>query len=322
MLGAPTTPERVPSPPPAASGVSSFIDKLLEVRRSLLERSEPVFPAPPGYRLPWAPGLSHVVAQAPGEEPTHQSLSAWDFDLQYEVVLAARGGRVAMVRDSERMGGCDSAFGGRANYVLIDHGDGTSALYLHIDYEGALVQEGALVARGDAIGYSGSSGLSCGDGGWAGPHLHFQVERTVPGESRSETIPITFSELKGDSPVTGGRYVSANLSRGLLDRALVRMFPSRAARGEEVYVPLSRSFLAKRVKASAAAPVASKPTPKPPPTATPTLAPTWWINPREPLSVIPVPSNPPPAPPPPEIPVPRNAAPVPATSTATPIPAD
>src|SRR4030066_365561 len=96
--------------------------------------------APPGYRLPWPGGFSRAVAQAPGEEPTHQSLQAWDFGLDYELVLAARGGRVSMVRASERMGGCDSAFGGRANYVLIDHGDGTSALYLHIDYDGGLVR--------------------------------------------------------------------------------------------------------------------------------------------------------------------------------------
>jgi len=322
LLGATTSAEleRVPSSQPVRPSVSSLIEKLLELRRSLTRGSQPVFPAPPGYRLPWAPGLSHIVAQAPGEGPTHQSLYAWDFDLRYELVLAARGGRVSMVHDSERVGGCDSAFGGRANYVLIDHGDGTSALYLHIDYAGALVQEGALVAQGDAIAYSGSSGLSCGDGGWAGPHLHFQVERTVPGKFWSETIPVTFDEVKGGSPVTGGTYVSANLPRSLLARALVRMFPSRAARGEEIYVPPSRSLLAQRADLPTATPiVAGTSTPAPTPTATPTLAPTWWIYPTERSSAIPVPSNPPP-PPKPEIPVPRNPPPSPATPTATPTP--
>ncbi len=199
LLGATTSTglERLPSSQPVPPPLSSLVKGLLTLRSSLTEGSQPVFPAPPGYRLPWAPGLSHAVAQAPGEAPTHQSLYAWDFDLGYELVLAARGGRVSMVRDGESMGGCDSAFGGRANYILIDHGDGTSGLYLHIDYEGALVQEGALVAQGDAIAYSGSSGLSCGDGGWAGPHLHFQVERTVPGDRSNETVPITFDEVEG-----------------------------------------------------------------------------------------------------------------------------
>jgi hypothetical protein len=301
--------------------VSSLIEKLLELRRSLTEGSQPVFPAPPGYRLPWAPGLSHAVAQAPGEGPTHQSLYAWDFDLRYELVLAARGGLVSMVRDGERMGGCDSAFGGRANYIVIDHGDGTSALSLHIDYEGALVQEGALVAQGDAIAYSGSSGLSCGDGGWAGPHLHFQVQRTAPGKSWGETILIAFDELKGDTPLTGRSYVSANLPQGLLARALMRMFPRRPALGEEVYVPPSRSFLAQRAYLPTATPVSTDaPTPAPAPTATPTSAPTWWIYPSEEPSLIPVPKNPPPPPQPQEIPVPRNPPPAPATPTATPTP--
>jgi len=320
LLGATTTAglERVPSSQPVSSPVSSLIEKLLKVRRSLTEGSQPVFPAPPGYRLPWVPGLSHAVAQAPGEGPTHQSLYAWDFDLRYELVLAARGGRVSMVRDSERMGGCDSAFGGRANYILIDHGDGTSALYLHVDYQGALVKEGALVAQGDAIAYSGSSGLSCGDAGWAGPHLHFQVQRTVPGNFWSETIPVTFDELKGGTPVTGRSYVSANLPQGLPARALVRMFLRRAARGQEVYVPPSRSLLAQRANLPTATPVVtSAPTPAPTPTVTPTSAPTWWLYSSERSSEIPVPKSPPP-PPLPEIPVPRSPPPPPATPTATP----
>jgi len=323
LLGATTTAEleRVPGSQPVRPPVSSLIEKLLELRRSLIEGSQPVFPAPPGYRLPWAPGLSRAVAQAPGEGPTHQSLHAWDFDLGYELVLAARGGRVSMVRASERMGGCDSAFGGHANYILIDHGDGTSALYLHIDYQGALVQEGALVAQGDAIAYSGSSGLSCGDGGWAGPHLHFQVQRAVPGKSWSETIPITFDELKGGTLLTGRSYLSANLPRDLRARALMRMFPRRAARGEEIYVPPSRSFLSQRAHLSTATPIATGTSiPVPTPTVTPTSAPSWWIYPTERPPVIPVPSNPPPPPPPLEIPVPRNPPPPPAMPTATPTP--
>lgn len=298
-----------------------LLEKLLELRRSLTEGSETPFPAPPGYRLPWAVGVSHVVAQAPGEGPTHQSLSAWDFGLKYDLVLAARGGRVLMVRASQRVGGCDSAFNGRANYILIDHGDGTSALYLHIDYQGALVQEGALVAQGDAIAYSGSSGLSCGGGGWAGPHLHFQVQRTVPGKWWSKTIPITFDEVKENALVTGRSYLSANLPPDLVSRVLMTRFPRRAARGAEVYVPPSRSFLSQRSHPSTATPIAaSAPTPAPTPTVTPTSTPIWWIYPAERPPVIPVPSNPPPAPPPLEILVPRNPSPPPATPTATPSP--
>ncbi|MGB6836529.1 MAG: M23 family metallopeptidase [Dehalococcoidia bacterium] len=249
-----------------------LLEKLLELRRFLIESPERAFPAPPGYRLPWLAGASHTVVQAPGESPTHQSLHAWDFDLRYELVLAARGGRVSMVRVSERAGGCDSAFSGRANYILIDHGDGTSALYLHIDYEGALVQEGALVAQGDAIAYSGSSGLSCGGGGWAGPHLHFQVQRTVPGEWWSETIPIIFDELEGDTLVTGKSYLSGNLPSGPVSRVLANWFLRRTPRGTEVFVSPSRSFLS-QVSDLASAPSSTRTSPSTV-TSTPTPAPT------------------------------------------------
>lgn len=311
----------VSSSRPMLTLVPSLIDKVLELRRTLFDSPQPVFPAPPGYRLPWPAGLSRAVAQAPGEWPTHQSLQAWDFGLEYEVVLAARGGRVSMVRASERAGGCDSAYGGRANYILIDHGDGTSALYLHIDYKGSLVREGTLVAQGDAIAYSGSSGLSCGDGGWAGPHLHFQVQRTVPGEWWSDTIRVTFDDLKGGGLVTGRSYVSGNLQPSLVKRALAVRWARRPAQGVEVYVPPSRSFLAQRSRSTVKAPVAAAmaaPAPTPIPTATPTLTPTWFLQPVEPL--IPVPSNSPPPAAPLELPVPKNPPPPAATPTASPVP--
>jgi len=263
--------------------VPPLLEKLLELRRSLTEGPEAPFPAPPGYRLPWGAGVSHVVAQAPGEGPTHQSLHAWDFGLRYELVLAARGGRVSMVRAGERMGACDSAFGGHANYLLVDHGDGTSALYLHIDYQGALVQEGALVAQGDAIAYSGSSGLSCGGGGWAGPHLHFQVQRTVPGEWWTSTIPITFDELKGERLVTGGSYMSGNLPSDLVSRVLMSKFSRRAALGVEVYVPPSLSLLSQRYLPPVAMPL-SMPTPGP--TAAATATPVATVTAAVPTATV------------------------------------
>lgn len=306
---------------PLSAPVPPVMEKLLDLRRSLLQGPERPFPAPLGYRLPWSAAVGHVVTQGPGEDPTHQWIRAWDFDLSYELVLAARGGRVAMVRDSERIGGCDSAYGGRANYVVIDHGDGTSALYLHIDYQGALVQEGWLVAQGAPIAYSGSSGLSCGGGGWAGPHLHFQVQRTVPGKVWTETLPMTFDELDGDTLVTGGGYVSRNLPTGFIGRVLVGNSLRRPARGQEVYVPPSRSFLTQLSNSTEVVlPYFALPTPVPMPTATPTPIPDWWLGPVEWPPVIPVPKSAAPAAVPAQIPVPSNPPPAPATPTPIPGP--
>lgn len=276
LVAAGTTADRdlLRDAPPVSPELPQPLERFLETHRPLIGGSESTFPAPPGYRLPWLEGTTHTVTQAPGEGPTHWSLQAWDFDLSYELVVAARGGRVSMVRDSERLGGCDPAFSTRANYVVIDHGDGTSALYLHIDYQGALVEEGTLVAAGRTIAYSGSSGLSCGDGGWAGPHLHFQVQRTVPDRWWSETIPVTFDELEGKKLVTGRSYVSENRPSDLVSRARASWLSHRPARGQAIYVSPSRSFLTRQSDSTGSPPPAADPPTAAPLDPTPTPRPT------------------------------------------------
>lgn len=72
-------------------------------------------------------------------------------------VYAAKGGEVIWAKRR----------GGYGHTVLIDHGDGITTLYAHMSgYETSL---GAFVARGDVIGYIGSTGTS------TSPHLHFEV---------------------------------------------------------------------------------------------------------------------------------------------------
>ncbi len=67
-----------------------------------------------------------------------------------------------------------SAFGkGYGNYVVLDHGDGTTSIYAHMAYR--LVEVDDAVFVGEEIGRVGSTGLS------TGPHLHFEIrEDGVP----------------------------------------------------------------------------------------------------------------------------------------------
>ena len=53
------------------------------------------------------------------------------------------------------------------NHVVINHGDGYSSLYAHMDY--FVVSAGQYVSQGQLIGYVGSTGNSTGN------HLHFTV---------------------------------------------------------------------------------------------------------------------------------------------------
>ena len=56
----------------------------------------------------------------------------------------------------------------RGNTIIIDHGLGVYTIYMHL--EEILVEEGAVVERGQLIGVIGTTGRS------TGPHLHFEVD--------------------------------------------------------------------------------------------------------------------------------------------------
>lgn len=58
----------------------------------------------------------------------------------------------------------NSSFG---NYVVIEHRDGQSSAYAHLD--NITVSKGATVSKGQVIGHCGSTGRS------TGPHLHYEV---------------------------------------------------------------------------------------------------------------------------------------------------
>jgi murein DD-endopeptidase MepM/ murein hydrolase activator NlpD len=108
-----------------------------------------------------------------------------------DVVAAAKGGVIAALVVSNGHGGCADKYLNQGNYLVVDHQDGTSALYLHLERgfstsvgaDGQPLREGQAVKQGQPIGIADHSGKTCGIGPAGqptppGPHLHFQVERT------------------------------------------------------------------------------------------------------------------------------------------------
>jgi murein DD-endopeptidase MepM/ murein hydrolase activator NlpD len=74
-------------------------------------------------------------------------------------IIAARAGTVIWTKAE-----LDGPYG---NNTLIDHGNGLSTFYAH--QSGFAVAPGEHVAKGEVIGYVGTTGYS------SGPHLHFEV---------------------------------------------------------------------------------------------------------------------------------------------------
>ena len=138
------------------------------------------------YRLPWSPGLQVELTQDCNDSSYADHIgsgkNAWDFASgTHFAVLAARGGIVRHLKISSHSGCESAACVDLANYVVIDHGDGTSSIYLHLDGDSLEpdVQCGAPVRQGQKLAAAGSTGWS------TGPHLHFQVNVTHTGETRS-----------------------------------------------------------------------------------------------------------------------------------------
>lgn len=145
-------------------------------------QAKPVVTAAPvssiAARLPWAAGTSLYLTQDANDDccSDHVGSNKWAYDFaswdgQPFDILAPQAGTVVHVKMSSKHGCGDASCVNDANYVVIDHGDGTQTTMLHLAY-GSLDPEvkcGAFVRRGQRIAVSGSTGWSTG--------VHLHVER-------------------------------------------------------------------------------------------------------------------------------------------------
>ena len=165
-------------------------------------------PEPTGYYVPFACGASVRVTQGPGGSTSHtgRAMYAFDFGVALETPIRAMApGTVTYVFTGTGPG--DPCYGGggpdcgpAANLVIIQHADGSTAAYKHIN--SATVSVGATVARGDVIARSGSTGYS------TGPHLHAEVRAGCPATVYCDTIPFSFTDV--GTPAAPVTVVSGN----------------------------------------------------------------------------------------------------------------
>ena len=142
------------------------------------------------YSLPYEEGKSFRVIQGYFSRFTHKERAALDFNLKRGTnITAAREGVVVRVKQDETKGGLKSKYRSHGNNIIIQHADGSRAGYWHLQHNGALVNIGDTVKKGQVIALSGKTGYA-----WI-PHLHFLVWRSDAGQWKQ--VPTRFKTSTG-----------------------------------------------------------------------------------------------------------------------------
>jgi len=143
------------------------------------------------YALPYKEGKSHLLIQGYFSRLSHKERAALDFKMKRGTkVCAAREGIVVRVKEDSDKGGWSRKYRPYGNNIVIQHPDGSRAGYWHLKYNGALVNVGDTVKKGEVIGLSGKSGY---DGL---PHLHF-IAWNFNERGEWQQVPTRFQTSKG-----------------------------------------------------------------------------------------------------------------------------
>jgi hypothetical protein len=185
----------------------------------------------PDWEAPFACGSEWSAGSRDGHSPSWFSVDFNGTDDEGAPVLATAGGQVTRVRD---LG--SSSYG---LYVEVDHGDGWSSLYAHL--EAAWVVEGQWLDQGDFVGLLGTSG------GSSGPHLHFEqnLDRTnqhawFHGVKLRYNSTITAAGC-GDVPAVGDWNADGRTDLGTFRRTAVATFQRLRPAGAVQEVALGES---------------------------------------------------------------------------------
>jgi hypothetical protein len=160
---------------------------------------------PQWSQLPFPQDTPVTLGQCFNGGFSHNERSVYAVDIPAdtgEIFTAARGGVVVRTREDSDTGCGSIDCADNANYIYIDHGDGTLGKYLHLVQNGVLVEEGQSICAGEPIGMIGSTGWS------TGPHLHFEII-----DYMGYSLPLRFEELREHSegiPFSGVTTTSDN----------------------------------------------------------------------------------------------------------------
>jgi murein DD-endopeptidase MepM/ murein hydrolase activator NlpD len=207
------------APAPLAIGAPIVIAALQQLDSSARYRRELYFharfgdpevrPTPYVYALPYPRGRTFSVLQGFHGAFSHRGSNEYAVDFNCPVatpVVAARPGIVVATHASAQGSGMSPEFldDRRANFVIIQHDDGTLGEYMHLSPSGVEVKPGQTVARGQELALSGNTGFS------STPHLHFQVMTSSEDGLAKQPFPFVFavSARRVSAPLQGQRYTA------------------------------------------------------------------------------------------------------------------
>jgi len=122
------------------------------------------------YGLPYKNGKAYWLVQGYFSRFSHRERAAIDFKMKRGTeIYAARDGVVIRVKEDGDRGGWNRKYRPYGNNIIIRHADSSRAGYWHLQKDGALVNAGDTVKKGQLIGLSGKTGYTLF------PHLHFIV---------------------------------------------------------------------------------------------------------------------------------------------------
>lgn len=157
------------------------------------------------YALPYEDNTAHLLVQGYFGRFTHKERAALDFKMKRGTkILAARDGVVIRMKEDGVHGAIKKEYRSEGNYIIVQHADSSRSGYWHLQTNGALVNVGDHVIKGQVIGLSGKTGYT------AFPHLHFLVWG-FDKNGRWQQIPTRFQTSKGIKYLKAiNRYRSTN----------------------------------------------------------------------------------------------------------------
>jgi murein DD-endopeptidase MepM/ murein hydrolase activator NlpD len=143
------------------------------------------------YDLPFEKGKRYFLVQGYFSHLSHKERAALDFKMKRGTkICAARGGVVVRAKEDGDRGGWNAKYRQYGNNIVIQHEDGSRAGYWHLQKDGALVNVGDTVTKGQVIALSGKTGYAFL------PHLHFLVWKSDNNRGWQQ-IPTRFRTSKG-----------------------------------------------------------------------------------------------------------------------------